>query len=1089
MVFIRVPSTQYSTTGSVGDDRIIGRDGAPNLIDGGPGADQIDGGDQADNIYGGTGADVINGMAGNDTLTGGTGNDTVYGGLGADFLYDSDGGSDRLYGQAGADRIEVDRLVTMRAATVLLDGGDDNDILLFLNDNGSTGRLFGGAGADTISVSGISGTAIIDAGAQGDSVDLTLEGVAYTVTLGGGVDRLSFQADREFFLLTSPVLVTDFTAGAGGDTLVLSNLLAEVLDNWDGSHNPFASGHLRLTQSGADTILSIDLDGGGDGYVQFVRFANTTVGSFTAANLEYAPDGSAPAASVTTSGGDTYGSAGDDTITAAGGMVYAGAGDDVVTLTGSGIVYGGPGNNTINGSNAVGQDQLYGGADDDIIYGNDGADYITDVTGGADQLYGGNGNDYIYLARSQADPLAYSTLSGDAGSDTLLAALYNGSSVQLSGGADADQILVRGTSGTAAVLAGTGDDTVQVQLAGVSANITLAEGVDTLNLVGALGQFSTAGDIVVNDFVFGTGGDKVNVAELLSNIDTTWDGSANPFATGYLDLMQVGSDVVLRLDSDGAGSGAQFVDLVTFANTNLADVRDANFDFAPSGAAPAGRSIVVSTGTSSAGTVGADTISVSGSYTYRGFLAIDAGAGADTVTGGSGRDNISGGAGDDILRGLAGDDMLDGQLGSDTLYGGDGNDMLTDTIGGADRLYGEAGDDEISVTRPLYADVANVILDGGFGRDTILFDSQNGSTASIFGGTNNDTITVTGTDGSATVDAGAGFDRVNFYTTGAEATVTLGDGSDAIWVYGAADDTDIGNLITVTDFKVGLGGDQIVLSNFFDTVLEGWDGTGNPFMLGFARVIQSGSDTLIQVDLDGGADNYRTLMTLQSVDAASIGRPNLGYYTGAQTLLGTSGDDVRVGSFGQNRIETYGGNDRLLGLGEDDVLIAGAGNDELQGGDGNDKLYGGAGVDRLIGGAGNDLLVGGDGADRFVFSSPLAANNVDTIDDFMSDDTIVLNLAVFPALQTAGALKSDFFHVGTAAADANDFIVYNEITGELFYDADGSGAGSAVLFARVDAGTVLSASDFVVGGQVATAMAPHDADKLDVLHGADTLGF
>lgn len=170
---------------------------------------------------------------------------------------------------------------------------------------------------------------------------------------------------------------------------------------------------------------------------------------------------------------------------------------------------------------------------------------------------------------------------------------------------------------------------------------------------------------------------------------------------------------------------------------------------------------------------------------------------------------------------------------------------------------------------------------------------------------------------------------------------------------------DIDNLITVTDFTVGLGGDQIVLSNFFDTVLEGWDGTGNPFLLGFARVIQSGSDALIQVDVDGGANNYQTLMTLENVNAADIGRPNLGYYSGAQTFLGSSGDDVRVGSFGQNRIETFGGDDRLLGLGEDDVLIAGAGNDQLSGGDGNDSLYGGTGNDVLRGQAGNDLLVGG----------------------------------------------------------------------------------------------------------------------------------
>jgi len=56
--------------------------------------------------------------------------------------------------------------------------------------------------------------------------------------------------------------------------------------------------------------------------------------------------------------------------------------------------------------------------------------------------------------------------------------------------------------------------------------------------------------------------------------------------------------------------------------------------------------------------------------------------------------------------------------------------------------------------------------------------------------------------------------------------------------------------------------------------------------------------------------------------------------------------------------------------------------------------------------------------------------------------------------------------VGTAAADANDFIIYNTSTGALFYDADGSEAGAAVQFATVySSGTtpaVLSAGEFVV---------------------------
>ncbi|NBO20341.1 MAG: hypothetical protein EBV03_14190, partial [Proteobacteria bacterium] len=57
--------------------------------------------------------------------------------------------------------------------------------------------------------------------------------------------------------------------------------------------------------------------------------------------------------------------------------------------------------------------------------------------------------------------------------------------------------------------------------------------------------------------------------------------------------------------------------------------------------------------------------------------------------------------------------------------------------------------------------------------------------------------------------------------------------------------------------------------------------------------------------------------------------------------------------------------------------------------------------------------------------------------------------------------------IGTAALDANDYLVYNSSTGVLSYDADGNGtASAAVAFAKIELNGVppadLSATDFIV---------------------------
>ncbi len=148
------------------------------------------------------------------------------------------------------------------------------------------------------------------------------------------------------------------------------------------------------------------------------------------------------------------------------------------------------------------------------------------------------------------------------------------------------------------------------------------------------------------------------------------------------------------------------------------------------------------------------------------------------------------------------------------------------------------------------------------------------------------------------------------------------------------------------------------------------------------------------------------------------------------------------------------GSDRLYGNELSNLLIGRAGNDVLSGASGNDRLFGGTG---------NDVLAGGAGIDGFYFNAaPVARVNVDRIKDFnTTQDTLYLDDAVFPRLHK-GAISSAHFHVGSAAHDSNDYIIYNKANGALIYDNNGTGAGGAVVVATLAQNLTLTASDIVI---------------------------
>ena len=92
-------------------------------------------------------------------------------------------------------------------------------------------------------------------------------------------------------------------------------------------------------------------------------------------------------------------------------------------------------------------------------------------------------------------------------------------------------------------------------------------------------------------------------------------------------------------------------------------------------------------------------------------------------------------------------------------------------------------------------------------------------------------------------------------------------------------------------------------------------------------------------------------------------------------------------------------------------------------------------------------MTGGSGSDVFVIEE----SSFNLIHDFASGiDTIRLDATGMPALGASGEFTTndERFHAGATAAEADDRVIWNASSGQLWYDADGSGSGAAVELLR-----------------------------------------
>lgn len=377
-----------------------------------------------------------------------------------------------------------------------------------------------------------------------------------------------------------------------------------------------------------------------------------------------------------------------------------------------------------------------------------------------------------------------------------------------------------------------------------------------------------------------------------------------------------------------------------------------------------------------------------------------------------------------VIYGTTGADTKNGTLGDDTIYGWamDGNPS---SPSGNDNLDGEAGDDE---------------LNGGTGND------------SLYGGTGSD---------------------------------SLNGNTDNDKLYGGAGNYDVLNGgLGIDSLYGGTGDDIYIVDSTTDTIIE----YSNE---GIDTVESTGSYTL--------GDNLENLYIV----AGSIGIGNalnndINGSDANETLDGGDGDDTLYGGEGNDYLNGGDGNDTLYGIYGNDTLYGSDGNDTLYGSDGNDTLYGSDGDDSLsgsiftdpfsndiiYGGEGNDtleadlkespgteILTGNAGADLFSFSLVGNDQGLDSntnyginITDFVvADDIIGVDAYYFGGgLTPNDAITKDQFVIGSAAGDASDRFIYNQNTGALFFDADGTGTTEQVQFASLSTDLAMTNANIFV---------------------------
>jgi Ca2+-binding RTX toxin-like protein len=572
-------------------------------------------------------------------------------------------------------------------------------------------------------------------------------------------------------------------------------------------------------------------------------------------------------------------------------------------------------------------------------------------------------------------------------------------------------------------------DTLNNTIDAYAGNDTLIGGAGSDTLNGGLGSdtadygTSTVGMVV--ELWRGTASnDGTGSADVLTGIESLTAGSAADMLVGDYFANQLdggnGNDMLYGLNDNDTLLGGAGNDLL---NGGVgADVINGGADFDTVDYSSATNGIVAELWR---GKVTEEFGAIDTVFNVESFLS---GSSHDFLVGDFYANRIEGGAGNDVIYSLNGDDTLIGGIGADWLYGG----ADTDTID-----YSASTANVVSV---LWLN--STLNDGSSAVDTL------DSIENLIGGQSYDFLV--GSFYANRIEGGAGNDVI--YSINGDDTLMGGQGAD--WLYGG-DNTDTADYSSST---------ASVVSELWRNSTSN-DGFGTVDTLDSIENLIGGSanDTLVgdfyanRIDAGAGDDKLYGLSGADTLNGG-LGIDTADYSASTATVVADLRSTTSNDGFGS--ADTLISIENLIGGSAADYLVGDVVANKLEGNAGNDYLYGLDGNDTLIGGLGNDSLNGGLGNDVIVFNET-GLSNYDTINDFVSgQDKIYLFGATFSPALSAG-IYFDVFITGTTAIDTNDYLIYNQATGNLFFDADGSLAGAQQLIAHLTPNTTLLQSDFV----------------------------